>query len=134
MSLLDGQQVLAAQPFNDLVGARLVTFNTNEAVLEIDIADRHRQQYGLVHGGVLAYLADNALTFAAGATLGPSIITSGFSVSYLRGSRIGTLRARGSVVHHSRGLAVTKAEITCTDQETHALVAIAQGTVVKTST
>lgn len=30
------------------------------------LRDEHLQQHGFVHGGVISYLADNALTFAGG--------------------------------------------------------------------
>lgn len=43
-----------------------------------------RQQFGYLHGGVIAYAIDNAVTFAAGTRLGPDILTSGITVSYLR--------------------------------------------------
>src|SRR5699024_6633778 len=92
------QRVLAAQPFNDLIGARVMAFGGGEATLELDIADHHRQQYGLVHGGVLAYLADNSLTFAGGTVLGPSVLTAGFTITYERSARAGTLRAHATVV------------------------------------
>jgi len=58
------RQVLAAQPFSVLVGARVTAFGDGGATLEIDIRDELRQQNGFLHGGVLAYAADNAVTFA----------------------------------------------------------------------
>lgn len=126
-------QVLAAQPFNDQVGARISVCGDGEALLEVTIADRHRQQFGLVHGGVLAYLADNSITFAAGSVLGASVVTSGFSINYLRGSRKGTLRAHAVVVHHTATMAVVRVEITCENEDDSRLCAVAQGTVAATS-
>ncbi|MGW5437063.1 PaaI family thioesterase [Nocardia asteroides] len=111
IELETAQQVLAAQPFNDVVGARLVAFGAGEAVLELDIADRHRQQFGLVHGGVLAYCADNALTFAAGTVLGAGILTTDVTVKYLRATRDGRLRTSAVVDHHDRGQATCSARI-----------------------
>jgi uncharacterized protein (TIGR00369 family) len=100
------ERVLAAQPFNALVGARITRFGDGQAVLELDIADHHRQQSGLVHGGVLAYLVDNALTFACGMVLGPGIVTSGLTVSYLGGARDGVLRATATVTAYEGRRAV----------------------------
>lgn len=111
IDLAMAQQVLAAQPFNDSVGARLTAFGAGEAVLELDIAERHRQQFGLVHGGVLAYCADNALTFAAGTVLGQDILTTEVTVRYLRAARDGVLRARARVEHHDPRLAVCSVRI-----------------------
>lgn len=91
------EKILAAQAFNDQVGARITRFEPGAAVLEVEIADRHRQQFGVVHGGVLAYLVDNTLTFACGTVLGGSILTTGMSVSYLAAAREGVLRATATV-------------------------------------
>lgn len=79
-----GEKVLAAQPFSRLVGARLVQFQPGEAVLEIPVRQELLQQNGFVHGGVLSYAADNALTFAGGTVLGPNILTSEYKINYLR--------------------------------------------------
>lgn len=105
------EQVLAAQAFNDLVGARITRFGYGEAILELDIADHHRQQFGLVHGGVLAYLVDNALTFACGTVLGPGIVSSGLTVNYLAGARDGVLRATGTVTAYDERHAVATVRI-----------------------
>src|SRR5436190_293062 len=75
---------LAAQPFSVLLGARLTAFGAGGATLELDIRDDLRQQNGYLHGGVLGYAADNAITFAAGTALGPDVLTGGFTISYLR--------------------------------------------------
>ncbi|KXP00808.1 PaaI family thioesterase [Tsukamurella pseudospumae] len=127
--------ILAAQPFNDLVGARITRFGEGEAELVLDIEDRHRQQFGVAHGGVLAYLADNVLTFAAGSVLGADVLTGGMDVSYLRAARSGRLRARASVVHRARSHAVVTVEIRNENggSGAAALCAIARGTVFATS-
>src|SRR5690606_27211083 len=80
----DASRVLDAQPFAELVGTRLLAFGDGAATLEVPIRPQLHQQFGYVHGGVLAYLADNALTFAAGTVLGANVLTGGFSVTYLR--------------------------------------------------
>lgn len=80
LDLAAARKLLDAQPFSRLLGARVTAFGDGGATLEIDIRDDLHQQNGFLHGGVLAYAADNALTFAAGAVLGPSVLTGGFSV------------------------------------------------------
>lgn len=105
------EKVLAAQPFNELIGARIVRFSEGEAVLELDVADHHRQQNGHVHGGVLAYLVDNTLTFACGTVLGTSIVTGGLNVTYLAAAGNGVLRASGTVTACSDRRAVATVTI-----------------------
>ena len=126
--------VLAAQPFNGQVGARCTTFDRGAATLEIEIADRHRQQFGMVHGGVLAYAADNVLTFAGGSVLGPSVVTAGFTINYLRAARDGVLRAEAVVVHANSRQAVCTAELRVVAPDGGSvLCAVAQGTIVATT-
>jgi uncharacterized protein (TIGR00369 family) len=128
-----GRRVLAEQPFNRLVGARLTAFGADRAVLEIEIDDRHRQQHGLVHGGVLSYAADNVLTFAAGTVLGPGIVTSGLTIHYLRAAREGVLRATGTVAQCTGRQATCTATLeTITSDGVITLCAIASGTAVAT--
>jgi uncharacterized protein (TIGR00369 family) len=128
------EQVLAAQAFNDLVGARITRFENGEAVLELEIADHHRQQFGLVHGGVLAYLVDNTLTFACGTVLGPGIVTGGLTVSYLAGARHGVLRATGTVTasDERRAVATVRIDEVAEDGSVRAC-AVGQGSAVAAS-
>lgn len=137
------RKVLDAQPFSRLLGARITAFGDGAATLELDIRDEHRQQNGYVHGGVLSYAADNALTFAAGAALGPAVLTAGFSIQYLRPAVGTVLRARATVVHAGRRQAVVRCDLFTVnaDHADHAdnaeeaaagetLCAVAQGTVL----
>ena len=70
-----GKQVLASQPFSVLVGAELTAFSVGHTELTIPITLQHKQQHGFVHGGVISYAADNALTFVGGSVLGPAVVT-----------------------------------------------------------
>ncbi|MBQ1082189.1 PaaI family thioesterase [Nocardiopsis sp. B62] len=126
-------RVLAAQPFSQLVGARIAVFEPGRAVLEVDVRDELRQQNGFLHGGVLAYAADNALTFAGGTVLGASVLTSGFSVEYLRPARGRLLSARAHVVESTRRRAVCRCDLVMVDDEgSERTVAAAQGTIALT--
>ena len=67
MTTLDidlARQVLAAQPFSVLLEARVEVFEPQRAVLALDVRDDLKQQNGFLHGGVLAYAADNAIGIA----------------------------------------------------------------------
>jgi len=61
-----GRAVLAQQPFSVMVGAQLDVFEAGSAQLSVPMSSGLLQQDGFVHGGVLSYLADNALTYAGG--------------------------------------------------------------------
>ncbi|AYL38683.1 PaaI family thioesterase [Streptomyces fungicidicus] len=131
LDLTTARRTLADQPFSRLLGARLTAFGDGGATLEIDIREELRQQNGFLHGGVLSYAADNALTFAAGALLGPHVLTGGFSLQYLRPATGRTLRARAEVVHAGRRQAVVRCDLLTLDEDgTGTLCAVAQGTVL----
>jgi len=122
--------VLEAQPFSRLLGARLTEFGDGAAVLELDIRDELRQQMGFVHGGVLSYAADNALTFAAGAAIGPGLVTAGLTIDYLRPATGRTLRARARVVRAGRARVVCRCDVEALDDDGRVtLCAVAQGTI-----
>ncbi|MFK4071150.1 PaaI family thioesterase [Streptomyces sp. NPDC029674] len=131
------QKILDAQPFSRLVRARVTRFGEGAATLEIDIREELHQQNGFVHGGVLAYAADNSITFAAGTTLGPAVLTSGFSIQYVRPATGAKLVARATVAHSGRRQAVVRCELFTVGEESgeagETLCAIAQGTVLSTA-
>ncbi|MFE3547504.1 PaaI family thioesterase [Streptomyces kronopolitis] len=131
LDLAAAQQGLDAQPFSRLVRARLTEFGGGGATLEIDIREELLQQHGFVHGGVLSYAADNALTFAAATALGPAVVTGGFTIQYVRPALGRTLRARAEVVHAGRRQAACRCELTVLDASgTERVCAVAQGTVL----
>ncbi|MFI5714828.1 PaaI family thioesterase [Nocardia sp. NPDC051750] len=123
------RKVLAAQPFANLVGTELAAFDTGSATLVVAIRPELAQQFGYVHGGVLSYLADNALTFAAGTVLGANVLTGGFSVTYLRPARGDRLRATATVTGSTRRQAVVNCTISAeSDGSDPVVCALAQGT------
>ncbi len=129
-----GQKVLAAQSFSELIGAKLTVFQPGEAVLEIPVRAELLQQNGFVHGGVLSYAADNALTFAGGSVLGPNVLTSEYKINYLKPAIGEKLVARGSVVYSSKRQAVCRCDVlVAKDEGRETLCATAQGTIVAVS-
>ncbi|MFJ3659978.1 PaaI family thioesterase [Streptomyces sp. NPDC090119] len=130
LDLTLAQKVLAAQPFSNLLGARLVAFGDGEATLELDIRDDLRQQNGFLHGGVLAYAADNTLTFAAGTVVGARLLTAGFTIDYLRPAEGTLLRAHAQVVRAGRSRVVCRCDLSVVDGAGKVtLCAVAQGTI-----
>ncbi|MEV0356166.1 PaaI family thioesterase [Nocardia sp. NPDC050697] len=123
------REVLDRQPFAHLIGTELLAFGDGAASLAIPIRPELGQQFGFVHGGVLAYLADNALTFAAGTVLGSNVLTGGFSITYLRPAAGTRLRAEATVTGSTRRQAVVRCEILSEDGAAEpVLCAVAQGT------
>ena len=127
------RRVLEDQPFSTLLGAKLASFSDGEAVLEVPIRAELLQQNGFVHGGVLAYAADNALTFSGGSVLGPAVLTSEYKINYLRPASGRTLVARASVVQAGKRQAVCRCDVFAVGEKLEEILcAVAQGTIVAT--
>ena len=129
-----GQRILASQPFSVFLGAELLQLADGNAELRIPIRDELKQQHGFVHGGVISYAADNALTFAGGSVLGADVVTSEFKINYLRPVQGDSLLARAAVVHRGRTQAVCRCDVFASEQGADRLCATAQGTIAKLAT
>ena len=126
-----GREVLAQQPFSVLLGARLDVFEAGRAQLSVPMAPQLLQHNGFVHGGVISYLADNALTYAGGSVLG-KVLTSEFKINYLRpATEAQRLIAVASVVGSGRTQAVCRCDVFLERDGQRKLCAAAQGTIRK---
>ena len=90
-----------------------------------------KQQHGFVHGGVLSYLADNALTFAGGTALRAPVVTSEFKINYLRPGVGESLVVRAEAVHVGRSQVVCRCEVHAVQDGAEKLCALAQGTIAR---
>ena len=128
------RQVLANQPFSELLHAEIVAFGPEGVALRVPITSQLKQQNGFVHGGVVSYAADNALTFAGGHALGRAVVTSEFKINYLRPALGEFIMARASVVYAGKTQAVCRCELYfINEQAEEVLCAVAQGTVASIS-
>lgn len=125
-----GRKILHDQAFSRLLGAELVAFEPGKAELAVAIREDFKQQHGFVHGGVVSYLADNALTYAGGSVLG-NVVTSEFKINYVRPAKGIRLVARASVLHSGKRQAVCECRVTAFGEQGEVLVAVAQGTITK---
>jgi uncharacterized protein (TIGR00369 family) len=127
-----GQQILASQPFSVYLGTQLTVFSEEEVELHLPLRDALKQQNGFAHGGVLSYLADNALTFAGGAKLGPSVLTAEYKINYLRPAVGSKLIARASVIYAGKTTATCRCDVFSVNEAgDEKMCATAQGTVTK---
>ena len=124
-----GRKVLASQPFSTLLDAELLGFSAGRAELKIPIRAELKQQHGFVHGGVLSYAADNALTFAGGSALGSGVVTSEFKINYFRPALGEFIVARATVIYSGKTQAVCRCDVYAVEGENERLCATAQGTI-----
>ena len=125
------RQVLNSQPFSVLIGTQLAEFSEGKTTLVIPIADNLKQHNGYVHGGVISYAADNALTFAGSTMLGTLVLTSEYKINYLTPAVGEKLIARASVIHAGKRQAVCRCDVYAVKDNQETLCAAAQGTIVK---
>jgi uncharacterized protein (TIGR00369 family) len=124
-----GRQVLANQPFSVLLGAELAALAPGRCELSLALTPQLLQQHGFAHGGVVSYLADNALTYAGGTAMQVPVVTSEFKINYLRPAVGERLLARAEAVHHGKGQAVCRCEVFAVQGGQEKLCAVAQGTI-----
>jgi uncharacterized protein (TIGR00369 family) len=122
--------VLALQPFSELLRAELAAFSTGHAELAVPLRPILAQQHGYVHGGVLSYAADNAITFAASSVLGPAVVSTGLHLDYVRPARGSVIRAVADVITVTGLEAVCRCEVLVGSPDGgESLCVVAQGTV-----
>ncbi|BES73132.1 PaaI family thioesterase [Marinobacter nanhaiticus D15-8W] len=125
-----GKTILKNQPFSALLGTELDVFEPGNAVLTLQVREELKQQHGFVHGGVVSYLADNALTYAGGSVLGDSV-TSEYKINYLRPAIGEKLVARATVLSSGKNQAVCQCSVFVLGEGGERTVAVAQGTINK---
>jgi uncharacterized protein (TIGR00369 family) len=131
-SALDrGRAVLAAQPFSLLLGTEMTEYGEAGVELRLVMTQALRQQHGFAHGGVLAYLADNALTFAGGFAMGGGVLTADLKLNYVRPAVGQLLIARATVVSAGRTQAVCRGEVLASNDGVEKVCLVAQGMVLR---
>lgn len=92
-----GRRVLAEQPLSVLLGAELIVVGPGPAELKLTVRREHLQHYGVMLGGALSDLPDNALTCAGGSALaGHAMVTSEYMSNHLRPALGAALIARAT--------------------------------------
>lgn len=127
-----GAKIIERQPYSRHLGIKLVEFNKEKTVIEAELKEYLKQHHGFAHGGALSSLADVALTFAGGTALGSSILTSEFKINFLKPAIGEKLLAEAKIVSSGKRLAVCVCEIFAINGKEKKLVAIAQGSILKT--
>jgi uncharacterized protein (TIGR00369 family) len=84
-----------APGFDSAMGFEFVRLGPDEVVIEYTIDERHRQPYGIVHGGVHCAVAETACSTGAALNAmprGQSVVGIENHTSFLRAARSGRVR------------------------------------------
>jgi uncharacterized protein (TIGR00369 family) len=126
-----GREVLASQPFSGLLGTELTALRPGEVELQLVLREELKQQHGFAHGGVVSYLADNALTYAGGTAMQVPVVTSEFKINYVRPALGEKLIARAKAEAVGKAQSVCRCEVFALSDGQEKLCALAQGTIVR---
>jgi len=100
-------------PYPKLIGMELTSIDFNRCRIEVELAEKHLQPFGIVHGGVIATLLDTA-TFWAGFLAIPEeagMVNVDLKLTYLKAVSQGRLRADGECLRVGRQLSYTEASV-----------------------
>src|SRR5262245_47609902 len=126
------RETLEGQGFTRLVGAEVVAVDPGVVVMALDRRPEVLQQNGLFHGGVIAYLIDNATTAAAATMIDRatrSVITAEYKINLLAPSKGDRLICRAEVLKPGRSLTVVDAKVYCRTDGEEKMVAVALATI-----
>ena len=98
---------------SELLGFDVESVHDGRAIFRLDVRPRHKQIHGVVHGGILAALADTTAAIAAYTVVprGVELATLELKINYLEPVLGGTVKADARVLRAGRNFIVTECEI-----------------------
>jgi uncharacterized protein (TIGR00369 family) len=122
-----GPAALPASGFEAALGLVIDALEAERALAHVELEDRHKQPMGLVHGGLLASVAEALGVRATLAAVAPEgLAARGLSsqTSFLRPLFGGTLRAEARRRHRGRTTWLWEVDLTGDDGRVCALVRV----------
>src|ERR1700716_1512179 len=101
------------QGFMTHIGAELSELTRGSCTLVVDRRPELLQQHGFFHGGVTAFLVDNATTIAAATSRGQPALTAEYKLNLLSPAAGERLICRARVIKPGRQVAVVAADVFC---------------------
>ena len=98
---------------SELLGFDVESVHDGRAIFRLDVHPRHKQIHGVVHGGILAALADTTGAIAAYTVIprGVELATLELKINYLEPVPGGTVKAEAKVLRAGRNFIVVECEI-----------------------
>src|SRR5947207_15801133 len=97
----------------ELLGFDVESVHAGRAIFRLDVKAHHKQIHGVVHGGILAALADTTAAIAAYSVVpkGTEIATVELKINYLEPVPGGRIKADARVLRAGRNFVVAECEI-----------------------
>ena len=105
------QEVNRRNPFVQLLGVEIVEISPDRSLLRLALRPELLNPHGLVHGGALFTLADNAAGCAA-STDGRVYVTQESDIHFLRAQSTGAVTAEARVIHRGRSTVLVEVSLT----------------------
>jgi uncharacterized protein (TIGR00369 family) len=121
------RDIVGHQGFMNLVGAELSELARGHCTISVERRPELLQQHGFFHGGVTAFLVDNATTIAAATSRGQPALTAEYKLNLLSPATGERLICRARVIKPGRQVAVVAADVFCVSDgvEKHTATALA---------
>ncbi len=121
------RESVGRQGFMSHIGAELSELARGTCTLAVDRRPERLQQHGFFHGGVTAFLVDNATTIAAATSRGQAALTAEYKLNYLSPASGERLICRARVIKPGKQVAVVAADVFCVieGKEQHTATALA---------
>jgi uncharacterized protein (TIGR00369 family) len=123
------RQIVASTRFNVLTKTEVLACADGYAELSMPFDPSMTQHHGYLHGALIGYLADTAISWSAGSAIG-DVVTSEFRVHILAPGKGERFIAKGQVVKAGRRQVVSRADIFAVSGGEEKLIAIATGTCI----
>jgi len=123
-------EAVKTTPYLKLLGIELIEIEPEKAVMSLEMQEKLRQPYGLLHGGATASLIDTAMAFAVKSVLpdDEKTTTVDLTVQYLRPHTSGKVICTAKITRAGKRLLFVSAEVS---NEAGKLVATALSTYTK---
>lgn len=112
MSILDKMVEEGSGRFWGFLGCRYIKGSQSEVQIALTAGEQHTNSMGIIHGGVLTSLMDQAMGMVATAAMDvDSCVTTNLNVHFLAPMHQGELKVTATVLHQAGRSITTQAEI-----------------------
>ena len=114
------REIVTTSPYFELLSMELLDVGLGYSSLEIDVARKHLQPFGMVHGGVFSSIIDAAAFWAVYPGIedpAAGMTTVDLKLNYLAPAASGKLIARGRQIKLGRTLGYAEAQVVNQDEK-----------------
>ena len=110
---IDQLNELAKGSLSDLMGMKVTEVTEDSLTMEMDVRKDLQQPYGILHGGALASLAENAGSLASKLVIDKGYHCVGLSLNcnHIKAVRLGKVKGTAKAIHLGRSTHIWEIEI-----------------------